>query len=145
MPTTTEYAQGMKQTENFILFKNTTLEAGNHTLQIVVTNCVNIVFELDYILYTPSFSTLASMPSLPSTSTQSSTASSSSSTVTPSNSHQKSSTAAAIAGGVIGGAVLLLVLLFLLCRKKLLKRNTFSPSMRMSSMMQFSVNSMPFL
>jgi hypothetical protein len=127
------YADGVKQSENFVLFRNTTLAAGNHVLEIQITNCVNQVFRLDYILYNPSFSTLATKPSLPSI--QSSTTSlSTSPTVDPSASSNastsKSSPVAAIVGGVVGGiAGLVLLILLLLYRKRLLSRRTPSPSL----------------
>lgn len=131
---TTQYIQGVKQTENFVLFQSPTLVAGNHTLQIQVTDCVNQIFELDYILYNPSFASLASKPSAPSPSTTST-----STTVAAPHASTKGSTpTAAIVGGVVGGLVLLLLIsLLILYRKRFFKRPTPSPSMRTSSTFLF--------
>jgi hypothetical protein len=52
------------EASNYILFSSDTLAAGDHILVINITQCVNQTFILDYITYTPSFSTLASMPNL---------------------------------------------------------------------------------
>jgi hypothetical protein len=120
-PTTTEFTSGIKQQENFILFANQWLTAGNHTFELEITNCVNQVFELDYILYNPAFRTLATKTSLPSDQ--------SSSTAT-STATKKSSHVAAIVGGVVGSIVCLLVMLILLLyRRRFLHRHAFSKSM----------------
>jgi hypothetical protein len=117
-PTTTEFTSGIKQQENFILFANQWLTAGDHTFELQITNCVNQVFELDYILYNPAFRTLATKTSLP--------PDQSSSTSTT----KKSSHVAAIVGGVVGSVVCLLVMLFLLLyRRRFLNRRAFSQTM----------------
>jgi hypothetical protein len=140
-PTTTEFTQGMKQTENFVLFTNNFLTSGDHTLLMQVTNCVNQFFEIDYITYNPSFATLASKPSLPLSSlTQSSSASTSASTtVVPQHSSTNTSTpTAAITGGVVGSVVfVLLILLLLVCRKRMLKKRTGTPPMQISGVLVF--------
>ena len=59
-PTTPEYTSGVKQRNNFFLFGKNSLAAGDHTLVMQIMDCVNQTFELDFILYTPSFSSLAS-------------------------------------------------------------------------------------
>ena len=52
-----------EEESNYILFSLNPLAAGDHTLVINITQCVNQTFMLDYITYTPSFETLASIPS----------------------------------------------------------------------------------
>jgi hypothetical protein len=61
-PTTPEYTSGVKQRNNFYLFGKTALPAGDHTLVMQVVDCVNQTFELDFVLYLPSFTSLASKP-----------------------------------------------------------------------------------
>jgi len=56
--------QDYGEAANYVLFSSDTLAAGNHTLVINITRCVNQTFILDYITYTPSFSTFATMPNL---------------------------------------------------------------------------------
>lgn len=63
--TTPEFTRGVLQLENYSLHSNDSLSSGDHTLQIQVINCVNKVFNLDYITYSPSFLTLASKPNIP--------------------------------------------------------------------------------
>jgi hypothetical protein len=124
-----------KQTPNFILFKNNSLTSGNHTLLMQVTSCVDQVFELDYILYNASFSTLASKPSLPTISlTQSSSHfSTSTSTAAAQNTNTKSSThAATIVGSVVGVVGFLLIILVFLFRNRLFNRANPSPSTQTS-------------
>ena len=104
---------------NFIFFSSATLAAGDHILIINITQCVNQTFILDYITYTPSFSTLASMPNLTllPTTTGSSTAiphGSPSSLTDGSQVETKKAPVGAIVGGVLGGILFFVLIGFLL-------------------------------
>ena len=99
---------------NFLYYSLDRLSAGDHTLIVNITEANNQIFMLDYITYTPSFTTLSSMPLLNTTSiTTSTTASTTASTSLGNPSSQPSqaqssstpqpSPTAAIVGGVIGG------------------------------------------
>ena len=122
-PTTTEFTSGIKQQENFILFANQWLAAGNHTLEMQITNCDNQVFELDYILYKPAFRSLATKPLLPSDQPP----------MTSKPTTKKSSHVPAIVGGVMGSVIcLFIVLLLLLFRRRFTSRR--APSKTMISM-----------
>ena len=149
-PTTPEYMNGVKQRNHFPLFGKNSLRAGDHTLVMEIMDCVNQTFELDYVLYTPSFSSLASkqgttgtsqpifqLSSLTVSSSQgnssatsnglllpSSTLSSSStqSASTTAASTKKTSQTAAVIAGVVGGIGLLLLFLFIIFRKKIFTR-----------------------
>lgn len=108
------------EASNYILFSSETLAAGDHTLVINITQCINQTFILDYITYAPSFSTLASMPNL--TNSPTTTASSSSapsvlangSQVSHSNTETKKVPIGAIVGGVGGGILIFLLVGFLM-------------------------------
>ncbi|KAF9462849.1 hypothetical protein BDZ94DRAFT_1309370 [Collybia nuda] len=64
-PTTLEFKDGVRQREHFLFFSsNDTISTGEHTLRIELTNVVNHSLALDYILYTPTFATLAGKPQL---------------------------------------------------------------------------------
>ena len=104
---------------NFIFFSSDTLAAGDHILVINITQCVNQTFILDYITYTPSFSTLASMPDLtllPTTTGSSSTilSGSPSSLTNGSQVETKKVPVGAIVGGVLGGILFFVLIGFLL-------------------------------
>ncbi|KAJ7579717.1 hypothetical protein C8J56DRAFT_795901, partial [Mycena floridula] len=81
---------------NFALFSTGDFDAGTHTVTVNLTRCENQLLVLDYILYTPSFSTLATMPNLTNSITPSTTL----------NDTNKKPIAA-IVGGTVGGVVLL--------------------------------------
>ncbi|KAF8155938.1 hypothetical protein B0H34DRAFT_659542 [Crassisporium funariophilum] len=113
------------QASNFLLFSYDSLPSGDHTLVINVTNCVSQTFMLDYITYSPSFSSLAAMPNLTATVTPPSSSSlpnpsTSPSSTAPSTSQvsqneiSKKAPVGVIVGGVVGGLVLLALLAFLL-------------------------------
>lgn len=112
------------------LIETGAIAPGNHTVKVVLDRSIGQSLMIDYMLYTPTFATLATMPDLsalvspppsptpsvtslplPTESRQSEPSSSSSSSGTP---------AGAIAGGVVGGlvAAALLVLLFFLWRRR---------------------------
>ena len=104
-----EFTANYQEASNYILFSSSNpLTAGNHTLVINITQCVNQTFILDYITYTPSFSTLASMPNLtllPIT------------TAIPasqSNIERKKTPIGEIVGGILGGSLFFLLIGFLL-------------------------------
>jgi len=144
-----EFTSGVKQLENYLLYSNDSLSSGDHTLQLQITNCVSQTFALDYIIYTPSFATLASKPSLPLSSPSNSGSPNPSSTLlqtgslsslqssspsstlvaskpgTQSNASTSASPKAAIVGGVLGGVTfLVLLLLFCLLWRRNSKRRT---------------------
>ena len=115
---TTRSPQYMQEESNYILFSSDTLAAGNHILVINITQCINQTFILDYITYTPSFSTLASMPNLtnlPTTTFKSHSSSATSSgspffitngsQVSQSNIERKKIPISAIVGGILGGSL----------------------------------------
>ena len=95
---------------NFLLYTNTSLTAGDHTLVVNVTKCVNQTFIFDYLTYQPSFSTLATMPNL---TLPASTNGTPHTTTT-------STPVGAIVGGILGGLALLFLLIgaFLWFRKR---------------------------
>ena len=127
---TTSSPQFMKKFEeesNYILFSSDPLTAGDHTLVINITQCVNQIFILDYITYTPSFSTLALMPNLTNlpTTTFKSGSSSATSSGSPSsvangsqvnqpNIERKKIPISEIVGGVLGGILFFVLIGFLL-------------------------------
>ncbi|KAJ7579718.1 hypothetical protein C8J56DRAFT_963472 [Mycena floridula] len=100
---------------HFPLFATGDLDAGNHTISVNLTRCDNQVLIVDFIMYNPSFSTLADMPNL----TVTAISSTSTSTSNPFRSHGNASIAA-IVGGVVGGLALiaLLGLLFIWRRRR---------------------------
>ncbi|KAF8878235.1 hypothetical protein BD779DRAFT_1220364 [Infundibulicybe gibba] len=63
-PTTPEFTDGLLQHQNYLLFSNDSLSAGNHALVINVTQVNGLVFSMDYITYAPSFTSLDSKPDL---------------------------------------------------------------------------------
>jgi hypothetical protein len=104
------YQDGTNDQHNFLLYSNTSLTAGDHTLVVNLTKCVNQTFIFDYLTYQPSFSTLATMPNL---TLPASTNGTSHTTTT-------STPIGAIVGGVLGGLALLFLLIgaFLWFRKR---------------------------
>lgn len=115
---------------NFLLVSSGELAAGNHKLTVNLSACHDQTLIIDYILYEPSFSSLATQPnltvitpSIPSSSTTTlsattspTTTSSSSVYASPSSNLSvaaKSQNTGAIAGGVVGGIAALSVLLIL--------------------------------
>ncbi|KAF8875401.1 hypothetical protein CPB84DRAFT_1796491 [Gymnopilus junonius] len=79
--TSAEHISQDAEAINFIYFSLDNLSAGDHTLIVTITECQNSQYIFDYVTYTPSFSTLASMPNiapvLPSSSSPSSSGTSS--------------------------------------------------------------------
>lgn len=104
------YQDSTTDEHNFLLYSNTSLTAGDHTLVVNVTKCVNQTFIFDYLTYQPSFSTLATMPNLTLPAATNGT-SHTSATSTP---------VGAIVGGILGGLALLFLLIgaFLWFRKR---------------------------
>ncbi|KAJ7577552.1 hypothetical protein C8J56DRAFT_899171 [Mycena floridula] len=102
---------------NLKLFSTGDLPPGNHTIVANLTRCDTQTLIIDYIEYSPSFSSLATMPNL-TKSTGSATGPSNIPTVITPN--PKKSSAGAIAGGVIGSLTLLVIaaLLFLWWRRR---------------------------
>lgn len=103
------YQDNLDDQHNFLLYSNTSLTAGDHTLVVNVTKCVGQTFIFDYLTYQPSFSTLATMPNL--TLPASTNGTSHTTTSTP---------VGAIVGGILGGLALLFLLIgaFLWFRKR---------------------------
>ncbi|RDB18334.1 hypothetical protein Hypma_000419 [Hypsizygus marmoreus] len=60
-----EFTSGLTQRENTLMFSSNSLSPGPHTLKMEVKESSNQIFALDYILYSPSFNTLATKPDLP--------------------------------------------------------------------------------
>jgi len=93
------YQDNTNDQYNFLLYSNSSLTAGNHTLVVNVAKCVNQTFIFDYLTYQPSFSTLATMPNLTlPASTNGTSHTTTTTTSTP---------VGAIVGGILGGLVLL--------------------------------------
>ncbi|KAF8194205.1 hypothetical protein BJ912DRAFT_924282 [Pholiota molesta] len=127
-----EHVSADKEASNFVFFDQEGLSAGPHMLVLNVTDIRNQIFILDYIVYTPSFSSQATMPDLTATSTTTGSTTptnlstnSNSATQTAiganqGNAQSKSTPIGAIVGGVLGGlAVLVLaVILFLYLRRQ---------------------------
>ncbi|KAG6816195.1 hypothetical protein H0H87_007826 [Tephrocybe sp. NHM501043] len=99
---------------NFVWYSNDLLPAGDHALLLEITRSDGAAFTLDYVLFNPSFGSLAEKPSITSSSS------------VPQNTRSKTTPAGAIAGGLIGGAVILFVVLGFLYRRKRSKRGTRS-------------------
>ncbi|KAJ7583010.1 hypothetical protein C8J56DRAFT_239096 [Mycena floridula] len=111
---------------NLKLFTTGDLAAGRHTVIANLSRCDRQSLVIDYIQYSPAFSSLATMPDLTIPQGSASAAGpSNTSSDTPSPSTKKTS-AGAIAGGVVGGLALLaiLALLFLWWYRR---RNDESP------------------
>lgn len=142
-----QYLKGDAEAINFLYFSQDNLSAGDHTLVINVTEGKNQMFILDYITYTPSFSTLATMPNLTvtssvspsplSTGSNTPTPTSGSNTATPTSGstaqngvHDGTTTKkvpiGAIAGGVVGGVILLALLALLIIWLRKRRSNTDS-------------------
>ena len=134
--------QDYGEASNYILFSSDTLAAGNHILVINITQCINQTFILDYITYTPSFLTLASMPNLtlsPTTTFKPSSPSATSSgspfsvtngsQVNSSNTETKKIPVGAIVGGVLGGILVVFLIGFVLgyLRRRRLASDMVSP------------------
>jgi LytS/YehU family sensor histidine kinase len=113
-----QFMQDYGEAANSVLFSSDTLAAENHILVINITQCVNQTFILDYITYTPSFLTLASMPNLtnlPTTTFNSGASSTTSSGSQLSQSNVKTKIPiGAIVGGVLGGILFFVLIGFLL-------------------------------
>ena len=61
-PDTPQFIAGLGQQQNFLFYEYSFLQAGSHTLVVNVTECVNQTLAFDYVTFTPSFATLATMP-----------------------------------------------------------------------------------
>ena len=114
-----QFRKKFEEESNYILFSSDPLAAGDHTLVINITQCINQTFILDYITYIPSFLTLASMPNLtnlPTTTFKSgsSSATSSGSPVNQSNIGRKKIPINAIVSGLLGGILFFVLVGFLL-------------------------------
>lgn len=106
-----EYLNNDGQQSNFLFYSFDSIPAGNHTLVVNITACVNQTFIFDYLTYTPSFSSLATMPNLTTQTSSASSTTSSPSTPLP---------IGGIVGGVLGGLALLFAIaaIILLMRRK---------------------------
>jgi len=106
---------------NFLLFSSDNLSAGDHTLVMNITRCDNQAFIFDYITYTPSFSSLSTMPS-PSTSV-----SPTAPTGIRNTSSDRNSPTGAIVGGILGGLLLIaLIAILLLSQRRRQRSNRFT-------------------
>ena len=117
---TPQFVSELGQQQNFLFYSFDFLQSGDHTLVVNVTDCVNQTFAFDFLTYTPSFSTLASMPNL----TQGSTGASNGS-----QSNSKKSSTGIIVGGIAGAVllVLLFALVFIFRRRRILKGKGYKP------------------
>ena len=132
---TPNFINGVRDAANFVFFASDNLAAGDHTLVINITECVNQAFVFDFITYAPSFLTPSVMPNLTISTTSSAPSQTSSSTYSgtssgsslPSGSlvaqgtsgNKKHTPTGAIVGGVLGGLFLLaLIAVFLLWRRR---------------------------
>ncbi|KAJ7598056.1 hypothetical protein C8J56DRAFT_1021981 [Mycena floridula] len=111
---------------NVKLFTSGDLDPGDHTVVANLSRCVNQTLIIDYVQYTPGFSTLATMPILvdghrSSPSVVGSTAAGKPTGLADSGStSSKKVSTGAIVGGVVGGLVALVILglLFFLWRRR---------------------------
>ncbi|KAJ7351301.1 hypothetical protein DFH08DRAFT_806028 [Mycena albidolilacea] len=115
-PTTTSFStfsngtsdNGITQQPNFILYASPKFPAGNHNVTFTLSKCKNQTLIIDYILYTPSFNSLATMPDLtgPGSQTLSPGLPLPTSTSTTHDSHRKpKSHIAALAAGIVAGLI----------------------------------------
>ncbi|KAJ3501790.1 hypothetical protein NLJ89_g9183 [Agrocybe chaxingu] len=120
---TPQFIAEIGQQQNFLFHSYDFLESTNHTLVVNVTQCVNQTFSFDYITYTPTFATLADMPSL-----SQDGGDSNDNTGGQSSTSKKTSTAA-IVGGAVAGVIILLLMLglaFLFRRRRKTKRSSIA-------------------
>ncbi|KAF9474029.1 hypothetical protein BDN70DRAFT_936975 [Pholiota conissans] len=133
-----QHVSGDGEASNFLFYSNDNLSSSAHTLILKITDIENQIFALDYVVYSPSFSSFATMPNLTSVSTTTtSTFPNSGSVTTPTfsgitttttqasssqtaNMNTKSSPIGAIIGGVVGGLVVLVfgVFIFFCVRRR---------------------------
>jgi hypothetical protein len=66
--TSAQYLKADGEATNFLFFEKDAIPTGNHTLILNITDISNQTFIFDYLVYSPSFSSLATMPNLTSTS-----------------------------------------------------------------------------
>ncbi|KAF9474030.1 hypothetical protein BDN70DRAFT_345730 [Pholiota conissans] len=59
-----QHVRGDLEASNFLFFNKDNLSAGAHTFVLKITGIENQIFALDYLVYSPSFSTFANMPNL---------------------------------------------------------------------------------
>jgi len=143
----TRYVNGALENSNFPFISIDSLSAGDHTLVINVTRCENHSYVFDYLTYNPSFANLASMPSLPFTSsasgsTSTSAAISASTFPTSSQAPQQSAGSSAthigpIVGGAVGGFVGLLAFAFMIFMLFRLRRRRTSKEDNETSILPF--------
>jgi hypothetical protein len=129
-PTTTSFStfpngssgDGFTQQPNFILYASPELPAGNHNVTFTLAKCKNQTLIIDYILYTPSFDSLATMPDLtgPRPQTSSPPIPLPTATSTTHNSQGKpNSHIAALAAGIVAGLMCMaLVVALLMWRRR---------------------------
>ncbi|KAH9478610.1 hypothetical protein JR316_0009067 [Psilocybe cubensis] len=129
-----QFVKGDKEAVNLQYFSQDGLPPGEHLLIINVTQSQDVLYILDYITYTPSFSTLSTMPSLGNNTIISSggsgistlsallsTSSTTSATGLPQRPAKgKTSHVGPIAGGIVGAVVVLaaLAVTLLLIRRR---------------------------
>jgi len=115
---------------NYLLISSGELAAGNHTLTVNLTECQNQTLDIDYILYEPSFSTLATQENLtaisstatssrvPTSSGASAPSTSSIASSSPTIATRNHDNIGAIVGGVVGAfAALSALLILFFCRR----------------------------
>jgi len=65
-----EYVNNAGEVSNFLLYSGNALPIGEHTLIANITQCTNLSFILDYLTFTPSFSSFSLMPSVTTSTTK---------------------------------------------------------------------------
>jgi hypothetical protein len=146
-----QYTTADGEATNFLFFEKDAIPPGDHTLIMNITDILNQTFIFDYLVYSPSFSSLATMPNLTSTTTMSSASSTSKPSpnsssftaaqtgVTSSQGNKASATSLGITiGEAVGGT---LVLIGLAVIAFLYLRNRHSKVIRAISPAQRSVSS----
>ncbi|KAF9474034.1 hypothetical protein BDN70DRAFT_936980 [Pholiota conissans] len=136
------YVDNTGEASNFLFFEKDDLSTDIHALVLTVTDIQNQTFILDYGVYSPSFSSLATMPNLTTTANilntttvngPSSTNTSPQTTVVTNQGHPttKSTQLSIMVGGTVGGVSVLILTSLLLLH---LRRQRRSKAMRYSLM-----------
>ncbi len=117
-PTTPQFINEQGQEPNFKFYSYDFLTAGEHTLVVNVTECVNQTFRFDYLTYVPAFGKVSDMPT--DLLTWASASGSGSGSTGGGGGGGKTSIGVIVGSvvGVLAGSVLLGVLLFFFLRRR---------------------------
>ncbi|KAF8878213.1 hypothetical protein BD779DRAFT_1628616, partial [Infundibulicybe gibba] len=126
IPSTPEFTDHLLQHQNYLFFSDDYLASGDHTLLINVTRADNLTFVMDYLTYSPSFTSLATKPNFTAPATPTSPApvppASISVTTSPSSARPAASKNRSdigdIIGGVVGAVVTLMLVLFIIHNRR---------------------------